>query len=126
MRPVEQLSNADIQARLNLDHILVHAKNVADTLERQPYDIVELTPGDMTSYLILVLDHHGIQRIGNRYYVALLNHSQLGYTWDGGHTTPEWVHNHWGAKFTADKWTSVVLSTFLNLLSAEFCPDLEQ
>jgi len=120
---VSELDYDTIEGRLDLDHIDKVAVEAHIDLVADGVAFVELTPGDMTSYKFVVVasvDEHDRAIAGGRYLVAMINTSQVAYSWDGQHTRAAYVHQKW---FPRDnKWSATVLAYFLNALATKLLP----
>lgn len=117
-----------IRGRLDLDHIALLAGAVASKIAGDGWAAVELCPGDMTRYHVIVTPNEAMREepegdatwdvIGRGWIVTLANCSGRSWQWDGsGGLHPSYVTNAW----TTDGhlWTGVVLAEFLNRLAEQ-------
>ena len=117
------MTAAEISERLDLDHIAHMARRARTGLRLFGVARVELTPDDGTRYEIIVTNLRltsrdgSLRRYGGDYVVSLVNCSGSSYYWNGGHMESGYVTVKWVADDRL--WTGVVLTEFLNALSAE-------
>jgi hypothetical protein len=114
---------ADIRSRLDLEHIADAATVAATALRYVGHARIELTPGDMTRYPIVIVvpgkrwSRNGLADVAD-YDVALQHSAGHCYPWN-----PANVYVSPG--YAAEKWTTnqihtgVVMSEFLNALARE-------
>jgi len=111
-----------IEDHLDLAHIDAAAKWAARMLVETGSARVELTPGDMTRYRVmvggfgLVWTRDGTQN-QQEYWVSLLGAAFGGYPWnldfhvDAGYAAEKWSSD-------SNPWTGAVVAAFLNALRA--------
>ncbi len=112
----------EIRSRLDMKAIGLAAAWAARELADSKSAMVDLAPGDMTLYRIIVLAPQ-FKWVGSvttawsgGYIVALANCSGRTYPWMGhNHNDPGYVAEKWTED--ARIWTGVVLATFLDRLA---------
>ena len=119
------MSEIDFDARLDGEHIRAAAWWAAQQLAADGFARVQLTPGDLTAYDVVVVApcprwENGRTQRSDPYMVVLTNSFGAAYQW---HAEPL-VAGYVGAKWTNSSvaagprlWTGEVLSRFLNALA---------
>lgn len=111
-----ELSDADVLERLDVEHIRQAAEWVANRFTAGFLSArVNLTPGDMTCYAVVVTAPQLVWPDGenHEYIVALVNNGGGTYPWAGETVHPGYATQKWGIT----RWTGVVTAAFLNALA---------
>lgn len=118
------MTDAEIREQIDLGHIDTMAREAAMYVHGSSVARVELTPGDMTRYEIIIV-HCALQQEGDvhihwggDYVVTLVNCDGRSYYWNGDQLHVGYVQDKWVDRL----WTAVVLTEFLNRLSVHLEP----